>query len=256
MRPIVTLLTDFGTIDGFVGAMKGVILSRAPEAQIIDLTHEIPPHDVRAGAWALREAASTFPRGTIHVAVIDPGVGTARRALLLGCDGHLFLGPDNGVLSYVASRGSQGWVLDRDGLFCSRVSSTFHGRDVFASVAGHLAAGMEPKSCGSPTQHWVTLEQPIASQQGRTVRGQVVHIDRFGNLVTNISENLLRSSTSWTVVLANTNIGPIRSTFADGEPGEWVSYMGSSGALEIAVCKGNASASGGIIDTEVVLCKD
>ena len=140
-EPLVTLLSDFGTRDGYVGAMKGVILSRAPRARVVDLTHDIAPQDVRAGARALRQAVPWFPSGTIHVAVVDPGVGTSRRPLLVRSQGQLLVGPDNGLLSLAAATDAEAWVLDRPELFLDELSATFHGRDVFASVAGHLAAG-------------------------------------------------------------------------------------------------------------------
>ena len=148
---IVTLLSDFGTVDGYVAAMKGVVLSLAPQVQLVDLTHDIPPQDIAAGAWALAAAQSTFPEGSIHVAVVDPGVGTARRGLLLRRDGQLFVGPDNGLLSWLrCGEGDEAWSLDVAEAHRGDASATFHGRDVFASVAGHLAAGRPAASLGSP----------------------------------------------------------------------------------------------------------
>jgi S-adenosylmethionine hydrolase len=254
MSAIVTLLSDFGTADGFVGAMKGVVLSRAPLARIVDLTHDIAPHDVRAGAWALREAAATFPQGTIHVAVVDPGVGTERRAILLLSCGQLYLGPDNGLLSLAAPQG-QGWVLDRPELFCRGVSSTFHGRDIFASVAGHLAAGVAPEACGTPIATWARLERPVATLSENEVQGEVVHVDRFGNLVTNIICAELDSVDGWEVHLDDRPLGAIRTTFGDVDRGRWVAYTGSSGALEIAVREGRAGDQPGSDRARVTLCR-
>jgi S-adenosyl-L-methionine hydrolase (adenosine-forming) len=253
MRRIVTLLTDFGTADGFVGAMKGVILDRAPDAQLVDLTHDIPPRDVRAAAWALREAAQTFPAGTIHVAVVDPGVGTTRRGLLLEERGQLFVGPDNGVLSLAASAAT-GRVLDRPEHFCAEVSATFHGRDVFAAVAGRLAAGLAPEECGSVARSWVRLDEPPATRSPDEIGGRVVHIDRFGNLVTNVGRDLLAEQ-PWIARLAGRVVGPLRRTYGDVAPGEWVAYLGSGGWLEIAIRDGSAREAGGKIDDEVILCR-
>ncbi len=249
--PLVTLLTDFGTVDGYVGAMKGVILSLAPAATIVDLSHELAPQDVVGGAWALREAAPYFPAGTIHVAVVDPGVGTARRPLLLRAAGRCFLGPDNGLLSLAARRdgsgGCEGYVLDVRERHHHPVSSTFHGRDVFASVAGHLAAGISPEACGTRVTGWLELASPRAEQRpDGSFAGCVLHVDRFGNLVTNLEAAQLEGQRGLSVRVAGRELGPLRSTFADVAPGEWLAYLGSSGRLEIAVREGSAAAAGRI----------
>lgn len=256
---IVTLLSDFGTVDGYVGAMKGVILSRAPSATLVDLTHDIAPQNVRAGAWALKQTVPHFPPGTIHVGVVDPGVGSARNPLLLRRgDGQLLVGPDNGLFSHVAGPGAQAFVLDRRELFLPEVSRTFHGRDIFAAVAGHLAAGRPPEQCGTQTDSWVTLPAAdvIVAPAGEPRRGRVVHVDRFGNLVTNLPVSLL-AGRSWRVELAGRPIGAVQATFASVDPGAWVAYPGSSGLLELAVRDGDAAAELGDSDPlqlEVMLC--
>lgn len=257
----VTLLTDFGTADGYVGAMKGVITALAPHAPIVDLTHEIEPQQVRAGAWALALAATTFPAGTIHVAVVDPEVGSARRALLLRAGGMLFVGPDNGLLSWVACADeAQAWALDREQLFRGQVAPTFHGRDVFAPVAGHLAAGMPAERCGTPVTDWVRLWRPQPTFLGDAeVLGEVIHVDRFGNLVTNLAAETLSDATGWHTVVAGRRLGPLGRFFADVEPGELVAYVGSAGYLEIAVRNGSAGdrlfgSSGAALGEEVRLC--
>jgi S-adenosylmethionine hydrolase len=243
---VVTLLTDFGTVDGYVGAMKGVIASIAPPVPIVDLTHDIPAQDVRAGAWALRQAARAFPPASIHVGVVDPGVGSARRALLLRAEDRLYLAPDNGLASWVTgAEAATVWSLDRPELFCDPVSATFHGRDVFASVAGHLAAGRAPESCGTPVDDWQRLPWPSVEQSGPEVVGQVVHVDRFGNLVTNIEAGMLCGAAGWQVSLPPRGIGPLRTTYADVEEGAWVAYVGGAGMVEIAVRNGNAAALAG-----------
>ncbi len=253
MKTIVTLLTDFGTADGFVGAMKGVLLRRCPDAVLVDISHDIPPQDIRAGARALAEAAPMFPPGTIHVAVVDPGVGTTRRPLLLASAGQLFIGPDNGLLTLAATAG-EAWILNRPQLFRATVSSTFHGRDIFASVAGHVAAGLPPQACGSPVKRWTTLQLPQPRLDGDRLVGAVVHVDRFGNLITNLDRQRVGAPAAWLVTLQERDIGPIRGTFGEVAPGCWVAYIGSGGELEIAIRDGDAaSALGKTSSAQVIL---
>ena len=196
-RPIVTLLTDFGTVDGYVAAMKGVILSQAPAATVVDATHEIPPQDVLAGAWALRQYALLFPPGTIHVAVVDPGVGTARRALLVEADERLYLAPDNGILGWVV-RGAKAVrrrALLRDVRLPGETSSTFHGRDIFAFAAGVLASRkrtVDDVSTGIEDIEWPAWVEP--ARDGVSLAGSVIHVDAFGNLVTNIERATLEQA--------------------------------------------------------------
>lgn len=258
MGTVVTLLTDFGTADGYVGAMKGVLLSRAPDAHIVDLTHEIPPQDVTAGAWALKEAAPWFPPGTIHLSVVDPGVGTTRHPLLLRAESQLFVGPDNGLLTLAARGAVEGWRLDRPRWFCETISNTFHGRDIFASVAGHLAAGVAPDNVGSPAQRWVQLDLTPPRREQHKIIGQIAHVDRFGNLITNVGHPMIGDLAGWEVSLGEISVGPIRRTFAEVKPGQWVAYVGSGGMLEIAVREGRAvdqlrTAGGRTV--EVILCE-
>jgi S-adenosyl-L-methionine hydrolase (adenosine-forming) len=258
MGALITLLTDFGTLDGYVGAMKGAILSRAPSAQLVDLTHDVAPQDVAGGARALRQAVPWFPPGSIHVAVVDPGVGTARRRVLVRSGGQLLVGPDNGLLSLVAGGDAEAWVLDRPELFADEVSATFEGRDVFASVAGHLAAGLRPEACGSPAGALVRLaEARPRFENDRLLRGQALHADRFGNLITNLRyTDLPAGGAGWRVVVVGRELGPIRRSFADVELGEWLAYWGSSGELELAVREGSAAAElGESLPVEVMLCR-
>lgn len=248
---VVTLLSDFGDRDGYVGAMKGVVLSRAPDAQIVDLTHGIPAGDVPCGAWALRVAAPCFPASAIHVAVVDPGVGSDRRALLLRSNDQLFVGPDNGLLSWAVDGGARAWVLDRPELFAPRVSSTFHGRDVFASVAGHLAAGREPQDCGTPTESWQRIPWPEPRVAGDEIIGEVVHVDGFGNLITNITESALAPVVGWKIEIADRALARVELTFASVSRGAWVAYVGSAGLLEIGVRDGSAAAAGLCVGAQV-----
>lgn len=252
---LITLLTDFGTIDGYVGAMKGVILARAHTAQVIDITHDIPPHNVAMGARALREAAAYFSAGTIHIAIVDPGVGTTRRPLLLEQAGQFFLGPDNGLLTLAVTNVVMAWELNRPQFFSKQVSSTFEGRDIFSSVAGHLAAGVDPDSMGTRIFSWCNLEEPTPVKEDQNWIGKVVHADRFGNLITNLPGSLAAERFVWEVWLGNHNLGRLRKTYHDVAFGQWLAYVGSSGMIEIAICEGNARRSMGMQDIEVRLCQ-
>jgi S-adenosylmethionine hydrolase len=251
---LVSLLTDFGTADYFVAAMKGVILSLAPDAVIVDVTHEVPPQDVRAGAFTLAAAYETFPPGTVHVAVVDPGVGSARRAILGMAGGHLFVGPDNGVLGWAMERagGERVLHLNRERFFRRPVSATFHGRDVFAPVAGVLAAGTAPEELGTEVADRVWLEslRPVRTADG--VRGSVLHVDHFGNCVTSLTradvpagfgeEGRVR------IEVRGREIRAFRRFYAEpgGAPGEPFAIWGSAGFLEISVDRDSAARALGI----------
>jgi S-adenosylmethionine hydrolase len=238
---IVTLTTDFGTADGYVGAMKGVILARAPGTTVVDITHEVPPQDVAAAAFALRQAARCFPPGTIHVVVVDPGVGGKRREVIVEDGGHRFVGPDNGVFALAAPTARTGWHIVAPAFRRDPAAPTFHGRDVFAPAAARLAAGAPPSEAGPE----VTLEGSLAprplllSNSGRQVTGHVVHVDRFGNLVTDIPLDALPEQSA-AVRIGSVEVAPIRTTYTDVRKGEVVAYVGSSGTLEIAVREGSA----------------
>ena len=250
---IVTLLSDFGTRDGYAAAMKGVILCRAPRAQIVDLTHDIPPQDIAAGAWALQQAVPFFPRGTIHVAVVDPGVGSSRWPLVVADAGQVLVGPDNGLLSLAAGLDAQAWAIDVARLALSPISATFHGRDVFANVAGHLADGMPIARSGEPVDDWCRLGRLAPMQSETMLEGAVVHIDRFGNLITDLSKAMFDSRPHWRVLLGDRVVGRVQQTFSSVAPGQWVAYLGSAGYLEIAVRDGSA-ASNGIRRGQRVVC--
>jgi S-adenosylmethionine hydrolase len=240
--------------DYFVGAMKGALLSVSPGAQVVDLTHEVPPHDIAEGAFTLLAAYQTFPPQTVHVAVIDPGVGSARRPLLVVTDGYFFVGPDNGLFGYVCEResGVRAFRLTNEKYFRSTVSSTFHGRDIFAPVAGALLNGVPPAELGEQITNYVRLAPltPAAAGDG-TLDAAIIHIDRFGNCVTNIT----RAELSEEAVArgAHLQVGAhhvrsFRRFFSEGEfaPREIFAIWGSAGFLEIAATKDSAARLLGI----------
>ncbi|HVF57630.1 MAG TPA: SAM-dependent chlorinase/fluorinase [Pyrinomonadaceae bacterium] len=246
---IITLLTDFGTADYFVGAMKGAILSVNPRAQVLDITHDIPAHDIEAGAFTLVAAFDAFPAGTIHVAVVDPGVGSARRAILVAGGGYFFVGPDNGLFGHVYERLREFRVfqLTNESFFRQPVSATFHGRDIFAPVAGALSAGTGPESFGELITDFVRLSHPSPRRlRGGTLEGSIIHIDRFGNCITNIvaqdvsAEAFERGAR---IVVGNHQVRSFKRFFAEdgGEASELFAIPGSAGFLEIAVLRDSAA---------------
>ncbi len=249
--PIITLLTDFGTADYFVGAMKGAILSVSSGAIIIDITHEIPPHDIQAGAFTLAAAYKTFPAGTIHVAVVDPGVGSTRRPILVQAGEHFFVGPDNGLFGFVyeseAATNVRVFHLNRAEYFRAEVSETFHGRDVFAPVAGALANGIAPFDLGDEIKDYVRQASiaPHALADGR-IEASVIHIDRFGNCVTNLTRRELTDhqiKRGVRLVINNQTVTSIRRFFAEETDtrGELFAVWGSAGFLEIVAFRDSAA---------------
>jgi S-adenosyl-L-methionine hydrolase (adenosine-forming) len=276
---IVTLLTDFGTADGYVGAMKGVILGINRDARIVDVTHEVRPQDVAGGAFALHTAHCYFPRGTVHVAVVDPGVGTDRAGVIVDSGDALFVAPDNGLLSFVlrqAARGDrttkapgtprdtkgegapqpptpnpqplpQGWRavrLAEPRFWLPAPSNTFHGRDIFAPVAAHLSLGEPPESFGPEMDELVALSipEPVQLEDG-AVRGIVLHVDRFGNLITNLRAPDLPAR-PLQIEIGTHRIEDVSRTYAEGRG--LIALIGSSGYLEVALSGGSAQAEIGV----------
>jgi len=245
--PIITLLTDFGTQDYFVGAMKGVIVSINPEATIVDITHDIPPQDIETAAFNLLNCYRGFPKGTIHVAVVDPGVGSDRRAITVECGGQFFVGPDNGLFSWICEREKE-WTarsITNDKFFRKPVSNTFHGRDIFAPVAAALSAGHKPEEFGRALIDivWLPSLEPTTINEN-AVEGRIIHIDRFGNCVTNFTRETLESrgpATSWRIILDDREIDSFRSFFADSTKDEIFAIVGSAGFIEICVRNGSAA---------------
>jgi len=243
--PIVTLLTDFGTKDHYVASMKGVILKVNPRCQVVDITHEVNPQDIAEGAFILANAYSYFPEGTVHLAVVDPEVGGKRNPLLIVTERYFFVGPDNGLFSLVLQREEikEVYCLTKKRFFLREVSSTFHGRDLFSPVAGHLTLGVSPPSFGQKIDSWKTIGFPTPVLKPGRIEGQVIHIDSFGNLITNIEGkqlNLFKKDQPFSIFIGRRQIKGIRKGYWDAIRGELVCLIGSAGFLEIAVREGDA----------------
>jgi S-adenosylmethionine hydrolase len=241
---IITLLTDFGSQDYFVGAIKGVVLSINSGATIVDITHEIPPQDVRAGAFNLLAAYRDFPPGTIHVAVVDPGVGSSRMGIVIDCADQFFVGPDNGLFGWICDREKsfRAFELSNEQFFRHPVSQTFHGRDIFAPVAAALANGVAVEEFGLAIHELVRLESlvPEILADGR-VEASIIHVDRFGNCITDLTPEHFGAGAR--LVVNGREIACVRSFFSDGEESddELFCFFGSAGFLEIAVRNSSAA---------------
>lgn len=258
MQPngIITLLTDFGSCDGYVAIMKGVILGIAPHAHFVDITHDVTPQAIGEASYILRSSYCYFPPGTLHLVVVDPGVGGERRAIALGTPDAIFVGPDNGVLAPVADEyRAQGAALQIVELTERRfwrpeVSATFHGRDIFAPVAAYLLAGQPLQTVGTPLSDLrpSVVEQPRAGDGG-IVEGRILHVDRFGNCITNITARHLEAygaEMSVVVEIAGERVPGLYRTYSLGPVGVPMALVGSSGHLEVAVYNGNAAKSLGV----------
>jgi S-adenosyl-L-methionine hydrolase (adenosine-forming) len=248
---LITLMTDFGLNDGNVGVMKGVILGIAPQARIVDISHLITPQDIREGALILRRSAPYFPPGTIHVVVVDPGVGTERRPIAAQLGAHYFVGPDNGVITMLLEYAEgQGWPvkfvhLDRSLFWLPEVSHVFHGRDIFAPTAAHLANGESLTEVGTPVSDPVRLALPQPERTPAGWQGEIIHSDHFGNLASNIClEHLsawLEAPEKIIVRLGGNEIHGLVKTFGERSPGELVALFGSTGNLIVSVVNGSAA---------------
>lgn len=247
MGTVITLCTDFGTRDGYVAAMKGVILSLAPDAQLVDITHEVTPQAVREAAFVLASAYGYFPPGTVHLVVVDPGVGSDRRLLAVRAGPYYFVAPDNGVLSLAlrAQGACEAIALTRSAYWRAEVSRTFHGRDILAPVAAHLANGVPLAALGEPLREWVQLAWPAPERRGQAIVGHVLHIDRFGNLVTDIPAAMLGARADWRVAVGRVRADGLRPTYASVGRGEPLALIGSHGYLEVAVREGSAAELAG-----------
>jgi hypothetical protein len=238
--PLVTLTTDFGLADPFVGVMKGVIAGIAPEARVIDLTHDVPPQDVAHAARVLADNAAFFPPGTIHLAVVDPGVGSGRRPLCLAAKGQFFVGPDNGIFSAFLPP-DQAVTIAPGRLGPRPLSRTFHGRDLFAPAAARIALGDDIMELGEPTADLASIELSRATREGDLFRARVIAADRFGNLMTDLSISEVPPGRPLVIRVRGREILGLAEYYALGAPGEPIALVNSTGRLEIAVAHGSAA---------------
>lgn len=244
---IITLLTDFGLKDGFVGIMKGVIWSIAPTAQIADITHEIGPQNVMEGSLVLAQAVKYFPAGTVHVAVVDPGVGTTRKPVAARIGSQYFVGPDNGLFTGVIEAAEaegtsiEFYHLTNPKYWLPQVSRSFHGRDIFSPVGAHLCKGVALAELGTPIAEPARIMVPRPEPTADGFAGQVLSVDHFGNLLTNITQEQLKGARGVVIKVGEATIDGLSLTFAERKPGELVGMIDSSGVLQIAVVNGNAA---------------
>lgn len=260
-RPIVTLTTDFGLNDHFVGALKGVILNIVPDANIVDICHTVQAFDILDGALALAQSYAYFPPRTVHLVVVDPGVGSARRPILATSEMHNFVAPDNGVLSLMYAREQRLSVrhISAEHYFLQPVSNTFHGRDIFAPVAAYLAKGVDQEKFGEEVTDYVRFNAPKPRPIDATsVRGVVLRVDRFGNLITNFTPQdapaLFQASVpTFKMVVGKREVTSMRTNYAEGAPGELFAIVGSMGFIEIAANRGSAAQTTGAAKGSEVL---
>ena len=259
-NPLISLTTDYGTGDHLVGTLKGVILKIHPDVQIVDITHSVIAYDVLDGALSIGAAAKFFPPRTIHVVIVDPGVGTPRRAILVSADNQYFIGPDNGVFSLIYERDPNAVVrhITSEHYFLRPISPTFHGRDIFAPVAAWLAKNSQPEAFGEPITDFTRFVLPKPKSSDGALKGVILRADNFGNLMTNVTADDLpeaaRKPGALQLAVAGKPVKGLVETFANGAANEPVALIGSSGFIEIAVNKGSAAkALGAARGAEVVL---
>lgn len=253
-QPIVTLTTDFGLNDHFVGTMKGVILDIIPEATIVDICHSVQAFDILDGALTIAQAYDYFPVGTVHVVVVDPGVGTARRPIIASTERHHFVAPDNGVLSLMYAREERLHVrhISSTHYFLQPLCNTFHARDIFSPVAAYLAKGVDSLKFGEEVTDFVRFNAPRPkAAEGNSLRGVVLKVDRFGNLVTNITPEdapalFAEKTPAFKLTVGKRDVTSLRTAYAEGTPGEIFAIMGSMGYLEIAANRGSAGQQVGV----------
>jgi S-adenosylmethionine hydrolase len=247
---IITLLTDFGLNDYYVGAMKGVMLTVNPSLTLVDISHLIPPHDILSGAFALKQSYSCFPAYTIHLAVVDPGVGTQRKPLVVSAGGHIFVAPDNGILTHIYRLHPeyQAYEITASHYFRKPVSSTFHGRDIFAPVAAWISRDIDVPQLGPPVTKPVELDIPVPKRvKDSLIEGSILAVDHFGNLITNLLPTDLpvydaRNPRQCKVLAGQREIATFHRVYSEGNPGDLFVVPGSSGYLEIVVRNGSAAS--------------
>jgi S-adenosylmethionine hydrolase len=249
-KPILTLTTDFGLSDHYVGAMKGVVLGICPQAQIVDITHEVPPYQITEGAFAIAQVYRYFPKGTVHVVVVDPGVGTARRPIVMEAAGQRFIGPDNGVFSMIYGREkSKIRVISTQKYFRKPVSTTFHGRDIFAPAGAHVAAGVSPSKLGKLIDDYLrpAFQNPVQTGK-RHWNGHALKVDRFGNIVTNFHTadfpDLGRRTFAFAIGVEQVEV--LAKNYADTGGAELFAIVGSSGYYEISMNQASAAKLTGV----------
>jgi len=263
MSRLIALTTDFGWNDEYVGVMKGVIIGVTPSARILDLSHDVEPQNIAQAAYLIHGACRFFPDQTIHVVVVDPGVGTSRRLVLVGARKQLFLAPDNGVLSLLLNDEDFSFarVVANEKLFIRPVSRTFHGRDILAPVAAHLAAGLSADAIGPPlgrTELTILPLAPSLAADGKWLEGRIVQVDRFGNLLTNIDRHTVEKFTAdnegnaFSVIVGGRTITRLADCYAEGQAGGLLALFGSREYLEIAINQGHAGKFLGVSTGEVV----
>jgi S-adenosylmethionine hydrolase len=244
-KAIITLLTDFGTKDHYVASMKGTVLNINPRCILVDITHHVSPHDITEGAFILANAYSSFPKGTIHLSVVDPGVGSPRAPILLVTKKYFFVGPDNGLFTLALRKEKvrKGIVLSNPKYFLPHRSTTFHGRDLFAPVAAHLSMGVEPEAFGPILNSWVKIDFENPRIRGRALVGKILHIDAFGNLISNIEGqklfNYVRDD-SFVVRVGKRSIQGLKKAYWEGKKNDPMALIGSGGFLEVSIREGSA----------------
>lgn len=262
-RPIITLLTDYGTRDSYVAAIKGVISSVNPNADIIDITHDIKSQDIIEAAFIISCTYKYFPVRTIHVVIVDPTVGSNRRILLVVTDEYYFIAPDNGVLSLIYDTGTVSTVyeVNAEHYYLSEINPTFHGRDIMAPVAGWLSKGIESDKFGEPITDYLKLTFPKPRLiSPKSLKGTVFHVDRFGNIISNIMVGDINKaqaeykSENFKIVIGKFEINSLKRTYCEGNKGELIALIGSSGYLEIASYQNDAAyITGACRGTEIIL---
>lgn len=255
---IITLTTDFGLCDWFVGTMKGVILSIAPQSTIVDINHNIPQGDIKAAAFSLLSSFRYFPENTIHVVVVDPGVGSKRKAIVVKTKRYWFVAPNNGVLSYALNTHEivDIWQIENDQLTLKRTGNTFHGRDVFAPIAAYIAIGIEPTQIGKKLKGLVKIRLPVPEISENKIDGEIIYIDHFGNAITNIPFKKESDFLGCTVIAGNRIIGKVHNFYAAVDKGMPLAVPGSTGFVELAVRDGDISKKYNLkIGTKVELLK-
>ncbi|HID96156.1 MAG TPA: hypothetical protein EYP53_08920 [Candidatus Latescibacteria bacterium] len=246
MSRIITLTTDFGTRDGYAGAMKGVILRINPEVWVVDVTHEIEPHDIAGAAFVIAGAYRYFPEETVHLVVVDPGVGGERRPIIVRTEDYLFVGPDNGVFSLIYRREKRSRVIEisNPDLMLPEVSDTFHGRDIFAPAAAHMSKGVELSRFGKEITDYVQIPFDEPRIKGDRLEGQIIHIDRFGNLITNLSRDIFEAfvgERNFRIEVESKTLNRVCRSYSEVREGELLVIFGSLGLLELSVNCGNAA---------------